>query len=86
LELDKSYQEIFDHQLQFTKEFLENHCSSLASLLVINRRFGERRIITEESDFKYFTLIDSCLSLKYPDNNYLADLKKRLKYTMKPEK
>ncbi len=78
LELDKSYQEIFNHQLQYTKDFLENHCSSLASLLVINRRFGERRIITEESDFKYFTLIDSCLSLKYPDNKYLADLKKKI--------
>ncbi|MCU0370585.1 MAG: AhpC/TSA family protein [Bacteroidales bacterium] len=78
MELDKSYQEIFNHQLEYTRSFLKNHCGSLSSLLVINRRFGERKIITEETDFSYFTLIDSCLSLTYPDNKYLAQHKKRI--------
>jgi thiol-disulfide isomerase/thioredoxin len=76
LELDKSYQEIFNSQRQYTIHFLETNCGSLASLLVINRRFGERRIITEKNDFQYFTLIDSCLSIKYPDNTQLAEHKK----------
>jgi thiol-disulfide isomerase/thioredoxin len=76
LELDKSYQEIFNFQKQYSIHFLETHCGSLASLLVINRRFGERRILTEKDDFKYFTLIDSCLSIKYPDNKQLAEHKK----------
>jgi hypothetical protein len=78
LELDKSYQEIFNSQRQYSIRFLENHCGSLASLLVINRRFGERKILTEKDDFKYFTLIDSCLSIKYPDNKQLAEHKKRI--------
>jgi hypothetical protein len=78
LELDKSYQEIFKTQRQYSIQFLESNCGSLASLLVINRRFGERMILTEKDDFKYFTLIDSCLSIKYPDNKQLAEHKKRI--------
>jgi thiol-disulfide isomerase/thioredoxin len=78
MELDKSYQEIFNFQRQYSISFLENHCGSLASLLVINRRFGERMILTEKNDFQYFTLIDSCLSIKYPDNKQLAEHKKRI--------
>jgi hypothetical protein len=78
LELDKTYQEIFSSQRQYSIHFLESYCGSLASLLVINRRFGERTIFTEKEDFNYFTLIDSCLSLKYPDNKQLAEHKKRI--------
>jgi hypothetical protein len=78
LELDKGYQDIFENQRKHSVNFLENHCSSLASLLVINRRFGERKILTEQKDFKYFTLIDSCLSSKYPENKLLAENKKRI--------
>lgn len=78
MELDKSYQEIFNLQRQYSIHFLENHCGSLASILVINRRFGERSIFSEKEDYKYFTLIDSCLSIKYPDNKQLAEHKKRI--------
>jgi hypothetical protein len=78
MDLDKTYQEIYENQRQYAINLLTNHCSSLTSLLVINRRFGERKLLTEENDYQYFTLIDSCLSLKYPDNKHLADLKKRI--------
>jgi thiol-disulfide isomerase/thioredoxin len=50
----------------------------MASLLVLNRRFGERKILSEDKDFEYFVMVDSCLSAKYPDNKHLAELKKRL--------
>jgi hypothetical protein len=86
MELDKTYQQIFNSQRQYSIHFLENHCSSLASLLVINRRFGERRILTEKDDFKYFTLIDSCLSVKYPDNKQLAEQKKRIEAAREEQK
>jgi hypothetical protein len=86
LELDKSYQEIFNLQRQYSIHFLESNCGSLASLLVINRRFGERKIMTETGDFKYFTLIDSCLSIKYPDNKQLAEHKKRIETMREAQK
>jgi hypothetical protein len=78
MELDKSYQEIYGFQRQYTISFLENHCGSLASLLVIGKRFGERKILTEDADFKYFALVDTCLSANYPDNKYLLEFKKRI--------
>jgi len=78
MDLDKSYQDIFSFQRQYTISFLENHCGSLASLLVIGKRFGERKILTEDADYKYFALIDTCLSANYPDNKYLLEFKKRI--------
>jgi thiol-disulfide isomerase/thioredoxin len=86
LELDKTYQEIFEFQRQYAIKFLENHCSSLASLLVINRRFGERKVLNEKDDFSYFTMIDSCLAAKYPDNKHLAEHKKRIEAAMEEQK
>lgn len=86
MELDRSYQEIFNFQREYTISFLENHCGSLASLLVINRRFGERMILTEKDDFKYFTLVDSCISIKYPDNKQLAEHKKRIEAAREQQK
>jgi thiol-disulfide isomerase/thioredoxin len=76
--LDRRYQEIFSQQRQYSISFLENHCSSLASLLVINRRFGEKKIITEESDFNYYLMIDSCLSPVYPGNKHIAEHKRKI--------
>jgi hypothetical protein len=78
MSLDKRYQEIFASQRENSMLFLDEHCSSLASLLVINRRFGEKKIIDEENDFAYFLKLDSCLSLKYPDNKHLAEHKRKL--------
>ncbi|MCK9399664.1 MAG: AhpC/TSA family protein [Bacteroidales bacterium] len=86
MELDKSYQEIFKYQRQYAISFLENHCGSLASLLVINRRFGERKVLTEKEDLRYFMLIDSCLSIKYPDNKHLVEQKKRLEMAREEQK
>jgi thiol-disulfide isomerase/thioredoxin len=76
--LDSRYEDIFSHQRQYSLQFLENHCSSLASLLVINRRFGEKKIINEEADFRYFLEIDSCLSVTYPSNKHLAEHKRKI--------
>lgn len=78
LDLDNRYQEIFSQQRQYSINFLENHCSSLASLLVINRRFGERKIIDDETDAKYYLMVDSCLSPLYPGNKHLTEHKRKL--------
>ncbi len=78
LELDKTYQDIFAHQRLYSIRFLENHCGSLASLLVIDRRFGERKILMEDRDFDYFLKIDSCLSQRYPGNKHLVEFQKKL--------
>lgn len=78
MELDKNYQKIYENQRQYAINLISNNCGSMASLLVINRRFGERKLFTEEADFSYFSLIDSCLTLKFPENKHLAELKRKI--------
>ncbi len=78
MDLDSRYQDIFSKQRQYSLQFLENHCSSLASLLVINRRFGEKKILNDADDFRYFLAIDSCLTVLYPANKHLAEHKRKI--------
>ena len=78
LEMDDNYREIFENQRNYSIAFLNNHCSSLASLLIINRRFGQRKIMDEQMDYDYFIMIDSCLSLKYPENKHLLAFHKKV--------
>lgn len=77
-ELDGRYKEIFDHQRTYSLQFIENHCSSLASLLVINRRFGERKILDDMKDFDYYLKIDSCLTPIYSGNMHLDEHKRKI--------
>lgn len=77
-ELDKKYQSIFDQQRQYAMRFIENHCASLASVLVLNKRFGERKILAEDNDYPWFIMADSCLAPLYPDNKHIIELNKRV--------
>jgi len=52
MELDENYRAIFEEQYKYSVAFLENHCESLASLLIINRRFGQRKIMDETTDYQ----------------------------------
>ncbi len=79
LQLDDAYQRIFSHQRQFSVNYVLKNCTSLSSLLVINRRFGERLVITPDEDLHLMQHLDSCLTARYPGNIHLEDHKKRLK-------
>jgi|WetSurMetagenome_2_1015567.scaffolds.fasta_scaffold123357_2 thiol-disulfide isomerase/thioredoxin len=76
--LDNTYQEIFENQRNYSIQFVKNHCNSLAALLVLNRRFGERKILAEDLDYEYFITVDSCLSINYKDFKHLVEFEKRL--------
>ena len=78
LMMDEDYKKIFNAQHEYAVAFIENHCQSLATLLVINRRFGERKIMDEEKDYIYYFKVDSCLSTVYPGNKNLLAFKKRV--------
>lgn len=78
LEQDENYRDIFEEQHKYSVVFLKNHCSSLASLLIINRRFGQRKIMDEKLDYRYYIMIDSCLSVKYPGNKHLVAFHKKI--------
>jgi len=78
MKLDENYIAIFDRQREYMINFLNNNCQSLTSLLVINRRFGQRLVININDDFDYFKRVDSCLSVRYPNNKHLEELKSRI--------
>ena len=78
LQMDQIYQDVFSKQEELSRQFIDEHCSSLASLLVLNRRFGMRKILTEEKDGEYYLRVDSCLSEKYPGNKHVLEQKERI--------
>ncbi len=69
--LDDTYQKVFEDQQNYVRNFITQHCSSLASLLVIDRRFGQRQILTYDQDYKYYFDLDSCLNSRYPGNPHV---------------
>jgi peroxiredoxin len=77
-QMEEEYVAVFNDQKKITEKFIEDNCGSLASLLVLNRRFGQRRILSEEEDGRYYLMVDSCLSAKYPGNKHLLEHKKRV--------
>ena len=73
MELDSAYFEIFNLQREYVINFAESNPASLTSLLVINRKLGNNKILDEEEDFIYFHRIDSALMSHYPNNKHALD-------------
>ncbi|MCD4698440.1 MAG: redoxin domain-containing protein [Bacteroidales bacterium] len=77
--LDSIYLTIIDNQKKYITNFVQTHTSSLASLIVINRKIGLTNIINEEDDFSMLFKLDSVLSAKYPQNKHVLNHHKRVK-------
>jgi hypothetical protein len=78
VQMDEVYQGILEDQVKLSKQFIEDNCGSLASLLVIDRRFGMKKILTEEDNGHHYLLLDSCLGINYPGNKHIVEFKKRV--------
>jgi thiol-disulfide isomerase/thioredoxin len=78
IEMDEFYEQVFQDQVLLSRKFIEENCRSLASLLVIERRFGMKKILTEERDGDYYLMLDTCLSARYPNNIHVLEHQKRL--------
>jgi len=76
--LESEYEQIFRDQKQNTILFIEQHCNSLASLMIINRRFGQRKILTDEDDYPYCFKLDSCLTALYPENKHVVNFQSHI--------
>jgi peroxiredoxin len=73
VELDSIYTVIVENQRNYVTEFVDKNPGSLASLLVINRKLGNSKVLDEEEDFIYFHRIDSALMISYPNNMNTID-------------
>ncbi len=77
-QLDSIYQVIVDNQKAYVREFIEEHPSSLSTLMVVNRKLGRAEILDEDEDFGYFHKLDSALMIRYPDNDHALDNHERV--------
>jgi thiol-disulfide isomerase/thioredoxin len=86
--LDNKYQEIVHTHKDYTYRFIEQNLSSLASLMALCQQIGSgHSLLDPEEDYKYYALVDSSLSLCYPDHFTVRDLHRRfgeLKQNTKP--
>lgn len=78
-QLDSAYFEVYTLQREYVINFIETNPNSLVSLIVINRKLGNNKILDEEKDFIYFHRLDSSLMSQYPDNSHALDNNKRVK-------
>ncbi len=79
LKLDSIYVIVYNDQRKFVKEFIGKNPGSLASLIIINSKLGNNKVMDEEEDFIYFHRIDSALTINYPENKHTIDHHNRVK-------
>lgn len=71
--LDSVYEAIVGRQKLYMQKFIDQHPASLASLIVLNHKFGPNFIFTEENDSRYFIKVDSGLMTNYAENRHALD-------------
>ncbi len=77
-ELDSAYITTFNKEHDQTVSFLRKNPSSLASVLIADRSFGRKQIISMDVDFHLCRSIDSAVMLKYPGNSHARTYHKRV--------
>jgi peroxiredoxin len=77
-QLDREYNQIFESQKEFIKEFINENPKSLASIIALYKYFGNQLLLDEILDFQYFEFLSESLSERYPSNKHVLDLSRRV--------
>jgi peroxiredoxin len=77
-QLDSAYLEIYNHQKEEVITFVNNHLTSLASLLVISGNFGPNPLLSEKTQPELFLKLDSALFRAYPENSLVNSFHLRM--------
>lgn len=72
LSFDSLFQKLIDRQKIIEKTFIQQNPNSLASLIVLNYKFGMTPVLKAEEDFHVFLELDSTLSIRYPSNKHVS--------------
>jgi hypothetical protein len=78
LSFDSLFLKLTGDQKNIEKTFILQNPNSLASLIVLNYKFGMKPVLTIEEDFPIFQMLDSTLQMKYPANKHVAFHHKRV--------
>ena len=77
--LDTAYMEIVDSQREFSLSFIETNLHSQASLMALYMQVGPRNyLLNPEKDFRYYAMVDSSLSILYPESDAVKDLHRQV--------
>ncbi len=78
-ELDSAYAGIVRAQREFTFRFIEENLRSQASLMALYQQIGPRHYLLDpDEDFRYFSMVDSSLSILYPGSDAVMDLHRQV--------
>jgi len=69
--IDQAYQDVLIDQQVYAREFIQQQPGSLASLVVLNRKFKQINLFHEAEDYSFYSMIDSSLSLSHPGNKHV---------------
>jgi hypothetical protein len=69
---DTLFLKLMEDQKAIETTFIHKNPNSLASLIVLNYKFGMMPVMTTEEDFPIFLKLDSALSMGYPSNKHVA--------------
>jgi hypothetical protein len=86
LSFDTLFQKLIDNQKIIERTFIQQHPTSLASLIVLNYKFGMNPVLTIEEDFPIFLKIDSVFQVKYPSNKHVIFHHQRILEHQRQEK
>jgi len=93
-ELDSTYRQIIKEHKEFTINFINEHPASFASLMALYQRIAPRSyVLNPQSDFKYFSKVDSNLIALYPKSeavkslhDYVTDVREQMNNQSKIKK
>ncbi len=71
LGLDSAFAGLFSQQQDFALQVIGENPNSLATLLLINQRFGAKKLFNVDDDFDLMLQIDSNLLKRYPGNPHV---------------
>lgn len=68
-------QEIISQHTEFTKDFILDNSTSLASLMALYQQIAPRKyVLNPKDDYEYFSLVDSSLMAIYPESEAVKAL------------
>ncbi len=69
--VDSAFAKLLSEQQQIAKQLIEENPFSLASVLLINQRFGSKKLFIKEDNLEMMLLLDSCLMRAYRNNSHV---------------
>lgn len=78
-EIDSIYTVIFEDHKNFSREFIVQNQSSMASMMALYQQLGRNAPVFDlKKDFKYFDLVDSNLTALYPTSEAVKSLNEKV--------